>query len=254
RAVAIADEDQLPAVGREGRLHVVALPAGDAGGLAAGDRQSVEIAEQLEHDRLAVRRQVERQPRRLRRGERQRAFGDERQPLVLHRVGGGLVVLRPRLRERRVRHNRDHGEQAQHTGGESGHGTSQFRRGRLYGCGRAGARRLLGFGLWAPGVGMEPRADREKMTERNVMAPLSRLTILIALALALRATIGTPAEAQKQITALAPQDIQWFTPAYYTDGRQRAHLRGDSSKGGDWIDRVRIPGGSRVLAHTHPDE
>src|SRR6185503_1451191 len=46
RAVAIADEDQLPAVGREGRLHVVALPAGDAGGLAAGDRQSVEIAEQ----------------------------------------------------------------------------------------------------------------------------------------------------------------------------------------------------------------
>ena len=86
------------------------------------------------------------------------------------------------------------------------------------------------------------------------MAPLSRLTILIALALALRATIGTPAEAQKQITALAPQDIQWFTPDYYTDGRQRAHLLGDSSKGGDWIDRVKIPGGSRVLAHTHPDE
>jgi len=101
---------------------------------------------------------------------------------------------------------------------------------------------------------MEPRADRGKMTERNVMAPLSRLTILIALALALRATIGTPAEAQKQITALAPQDIQWFTPAYYTDGRQRAHLLGDSSKGGDWIDRVKIPGGSRVLAHTHPDD
>ena len=82
----------------------------------------------------------------------------------------------------------------------------------------------------------------------------SRLTVSVALALALRATSGAPAEPQKQVTALTPQDIRWFTPAYYTDGRQRANLRGDSSKGGDWIDRVRVPGGSRVLAHTHPQD
>jgi uncharacterized RmlC-like cupin family protein len=75
-----------------------------------------------------------------------------------------------------------------------------------------------------------------------MMAPRPRLTVSVALVLALRATTGAPAESTKQVTA------------YYTDGRQRAHLRGDSSKGGDWIDRVRIPGGSRVLAHTHPDD
>ena len=57
-----------------------------------------------------------------------------------------------------------------------------------------------------------------------------------------------------QIIALTPRDVHWFTPAYYTDGRQRAHLRGDSSKGGDWIDRVKIPANSRVLAHTHPED
>jgi len=62
------------------------------------------------------------------------------------------------------------------------------------------------------------------------------------------------AEAKKQLIALVPQDIRWFTPPYYTDGRQRANLLGDSRKGGNWIDRVRIPGGSRVLAHTHPDD
>jgi uncharacterized RmlC-like cupin family protein len=84
------------------------------------------------------------------------------------------------------------------------------------------------------------------------MAP--RLMVSIVLALALRAITGAPAEPERQVTALAPQDIRWFTPAYYTDGRQRAHLLGDSSKGGDWIDRVRIPGASRVLAHTHPDD
>jgi uncharacterized RmlC-like cupin family protein len=88
--------------------------------------------------------------------------------------------------------------------------------------------------------------------ERKSIA--ARLTVSITLALALRATSGAPAESEKAVIALAPQDVRWFTPAYYTDGRQRAHLRGDSTKGGDWIDRVRIPGSSRVLAHTHPDE
>ena len=83
---------------------------------------------------------------------------------------------------------------------------------------------------------------------------IARVTVSVALALALGATNGAPAGSGKQVTALAPQDIRWFTPAYYTDGRQRAHLLGDSSQGGDWIDRVRIPGGSRVLAHAHPDD
>jgi hypothetical protein len=80
------------------------------------------------------------------------------------------------------------------------------------------------------------------------------LRVGLVLALSFRAASGAPAEANKHVTALTPQDIRWFTPSYYTDGRQRAHLSGDSSKGGDWTDRVRLPGGSRVLAHTHPDD
>ena len=35
------------------------------------------------------------------------------------------------------------------------------------------------------------------------------------------------------------------------DGRQRAQLFGDSSHGGASIDRVKIPGCARDLAHTH---
>lgn len=46
-----------------------------------------------------------------------------------------------------------------------------------------------------------------------------------------------------QIVGLTAEQIRWFTPSYYNDGRQRAHLLGDSSKGGTWVDRVRIPGG-----------
>ena len=59
---------------------------------------------------------------------------------------------------------------------------------------------------------------------------------------------------KKGIIALTPQQVRWFTPSYYTDGRERAQLLGDSSQGGAWVDRARIPAGKRVLAHTHPQD
>src|SRR4029078_2336292 len=59
---------------------------------------------------------------------------------------------------------------------------------------------------------------------------------------------------KKEIVGLTAEQVQWFTPPYYTDGRQRAQLFGDSSAGGAWIDRAKIPGGARVLAHTHPQD
>lgn len=58
-------------------------------------------------------------------------------------------------------------------------------------------------------------------------------------------------QAQKGIVGMTPQDVRWFTPPYYTDGRQRAQMFGDSNQGGTWIDRVKMPAGGRVLAHTH---
>jgi uncharacterized RmlC-like cupin family protein len=59
---------------------------------------------------------------------------------------------------------------------------------------------------------------------------------------------------KKKVIGLTPQQVPWFTPSYYTDGRERAQLFGDSSQGGAWIDRARIPAGKRVLAHTHPQD
>ena len=59
---------------------------------------------------------------------------------------------------------------------------------------------------------------------------------------------------KNEIVGLTADEVRWITPPYYNDGRQRAHLFGDSSQGGTWIDRVKIPGGARVLAHTHPQD
>jgi len=58
----------------------------------------------------------------------------------------------------------------------------------------------------------------------------------------------------KAVSGLTPDKVRWFTPTYYKDGRQRAQLFGDSSRGGVWIDRVKIPNGARVLAHTHTQD
>jgi quercetin dioxygenase-like cupin family protein len=79
------------------------------------------------------------------------------------------------------------------------------------------------------------------------------------------ATVGTivaavawatslPERSKKEIVGSTPDQIRWFAPPYYNDGRQRAQLFGDSSQDGTWIDRVKIPGGARVLAHTHPQD
>ena len=75
-AVAVAHEDDLRAVGRVARLLVLAGAAGDAGRRAAGDRQGVEVAEDLEDDGPAIGGDVERDPGRLVGGEAERPGRD----------------------------------------------------------------------------------------------------------------------------------------------------------------------------------
>jgi len=58
---------------------------------------------------------------------------------------------------------------------------------------------------------------------------------------------------KKEIIAFALQ-VQWFTSSDYTVVRERAQSLGDSSQGGAWVDRVKIPAGKRILAHTHPQD
>jgi quercetin dioxygenase-like cupin family protein len=80
-----------------------------------------------------------------------------------------------------------------------------------------------------------------------ILAANCMLLVLAAVTLAMTAGL----QSKKQIVALTPEKVRWFTPSSYHDGRQRAQLLGDSSQGGAWVDRVKIPAGGRVLAHTH---
>ena len=86
--------------------------------------------------------------------------------------------------------------------------------------------------------------------KRARSAAAASITIVAAVACA--ATLA--GQNKKEIVATTPDDVRWFTPSSYPDGRQRAQRFGDSSQGGAWIDRVKIPGGARVLAHTHAQD
>lgn len=76
---------------------------------------------------------------------------------------------------------------------------------------------------------------------------------MMALAAMMPAMTGA-GQSRREVVGLTPEQVRWFTPPYYKDGRQRAQVYGDSSQGGVWVDRVKIPGGGRVLAHTHPHD
>jgi quercetin dioxygenase-like cupin family protein len=91
---------------------------------------------------------------------------------------------------------------------------------------------------------------KEKEMKRVLYAAATVVAIVAAVASA--TSLGQ--QSKKEIVGITADEVRWFTPPYYTDGRQRAHLLGDSGKGGTWIDRVKIPGGGRVLAHTHPQD
>ena len=79
-------------------------------------------------------------------------------------------------------------------------------------------------------------------------------TLIVLVAIAPALIRGQQGQKDKDIVGVMPAQVRWFTPPYYTDGRERAKLYGDSNQGGPWIDRVKIPVGKHVPAHTHPQD
>jgi len=102
----------------------------------------------------------------------------------------------------------------------------------------------------------EPAANNNSFWDRRTMMKrvLSAGAVVVAIVAAVACATSVAEQNKKDIVGLTADEVRWVTPFYYQDGRQRAQLFGDSSQGGTWIDRVKIPGGARVLAHTHPQD
>ena len=83
---------------------------------------------------------------------------------------------------------------------------------------------------------------------------LSAAATVVAIVTAVAWATNLAERSKNEIVGLTANEVRWFTPPYYNDGRQRAQLFGDSTRDGAWVDRAKIPAGARVLAHTHPQD
>ena len=86
--------------------------------------------------------------------------------------------------------------------------------------------------------------------KRMLLAVAVATTVLAAMT----SVVTSTGQSGREVVGLTPDQVRWFTPSYYKDGRQRAQMYGDSSGGEAWVDRVKIPADIRVLAHTHPHD
>jgi quercetin dioxygenase-like cupin family protein len=101
----------------------------------------------------------------------------------------------------------------------------------------------------------EPAANQNSLgEEKDMKSVLSAAATVVTIVAGVAWPTSSTEQSKGVIVGLTADKVRWFTPPYYNDGSQRAHLFGDSSKGNTWIDRVKMPGGTRVFAHTHPQD
>ena len=79
-----------------------------------------------------------------------------------------------------------------------------------------------------------------------------RVTSLFAALSALAMPIG--AVAQEHHATVQTDGLKWSAPAVYNPGAQIAVLKGDPSKEGLYVVRLKLPAGFKIAPHTHPND
>lgn len=82
---------------------------------------------------------------------------------------------------------------------------------------------------------------------------------IAASALILTTALGWHALAQsgghaQHHAALASDQLKWSAPAAYAPGAQLAVVRGDPTKEGMYVVRLKVPAGFVIAPHTHPND
>jgi quercetin dioxygenase-like cupin family protein len=54
--------------------------------------------------------------------------------------------------------------------------------------------------------------------------------------------------------AVQPEALKWTAPAAYAKGAQFTVIKGDPSKEGVYVVRLKVPAGFKIAPHTHPND
>ena len=75
-----------------------------------------------------------------------------------------------------------------------------------------------------------------------------------SLGLAVLCLLAAPALAQDHHATVQADGLKWSAPAAYAPGAQIAVVRGDPSKEGLYVVRLKVPAGFKIAPHTHPND
>ncbi len=67
-------------------------------------------------------------------------------------------------------------------------------------------------------------------------------------------SIPLAAVAQDHHATMQANDLKWSAPAAYAKGAQLAVVRGDPTKEGMYVVRLKVPAGFKIAPHTHPND
>jgi quercetin dioxygenase-like cupin family protein len=74
--------------------------------------------------------------------------------------------------------------------------------------------------------------------------------------LAALAVLAAPSNlaAQDHHATMQSESLKWSAPATYAKGAQIAVVRGDPSKEGMYVVRLKVPAGFKIAPHSHPND
>lgn len=78
--------------------------------------------------------------------------------------------------------------------------------------------------------------------------------VLLAATLLSGVLLASAATAQDHHATAQADGLRWVAPAAYAPGAMFAVVRGDPSKEGMYVVRLKVPAGFRIAAHTHPND
>jgi quercetin dioxygenase-like cupin family protein len=79
---------------------------------------------------------------------------------------------------------------------------------------------------------------------------IMRTTVLLAFLSAL----AVPAVAMDHHGTVQADGLTWAAPAAYAAGAQLAVVKGDPTREGQYVVRLKVPAGYKIAAHTHPND
>lgn len=81
-----------------------------------------------------------------------------------------------------------------------------------------------------------------------------RKSLLVASVLALASISISAIAADDHHATIQADNLKWAAPAAYGTGAQLAVIKGDPTKEGMYVVRLKVPAGFKIPAHNHPND